>query len=798
MHENIIETDHEGMELDSIELPDSLPVIPLSEFVIYPLMVLPMFVTSKESLAAAKKASREEKLVLMLAEDGERNKRKTKNLEEDFYEIGTLANIIKEHQLSDGKYRIIIQGLTRVRVKAVAKKGNLITAQVEKVTEPRLRAKDSEITAWIRNMRDSLDKAIGLGKSISPDILIFASNVQDPGRLADLAVATIELDIEDQQIILDELNPLTRLKKVFKLYSNELEVLEMQQKISNSAKGEMEKSHKEYFLRQQLKAIQQELGDIGDGDDEISELALKLKKSKMPKEAFEEAIRQLEKLERMHSDAAEASVIRNYLDVMLDLPWSKSTKDRLDLKRAKEILDEDHYDLEKVKERILEHLGVMKLKKGNIKGPILCFVGPPGVGKTSLGRSIARALNRKFIRLSLGGVRDEAEIRGHRRTYVGALPGRVVQGINQVNSNNPVFMMDEVDKIGSDFRGDPSSALLEVLDPEQNTTFRDNYLGVDFDLSKVMFILTANRLDTIQPAFRDRMEIIHLSGYTEEDKIHIARKYLIKKQRKEAGITANQLTIDDSALKAVIKSYTSEAGVRSLEREIASVCRKVARKVAEGHKGKTKVTGEDIPEYLGPPKVLPNQMLEENTIGVATGLAWTATGGDVLFIESISMEGKGNLTLTGQLGEVMQESAKAALSFIKANSEKLCCHNYKFAEKDLHVHVPEGAIPKDGPSAGVSITTSMVSAFTGIPVRKDIAMTGEITLRGRVMAIGGVKEKVLAAKRIGISEIIIPKQNEKDLADIQDDLRKGVEIHLVNHIDEVLELAIPGLKNKKG
>lgn len=797
MSERTIETEHEYTEPDNIELPESIPVIPLSEFIIYPLMVLPMFATSKESLAAARKASRDDKLVLMLGEPGERNPRKNKNLEEDFFQIGTLANIVKEHQLNDGKFRIIIQGLTRVKIKSVTKKGNLISAVAERVVLPVPRAKDSEITAWIRNMRDSLDRAISLGKAITPDILIFAGNVQDPGRLADLAAATMDLDIMDQQAILEEIHPLKRLKKVFKFYSNELEVLEMQQKISNNAKGEMEKSHKEYFLRQQIKAIQQELGDIGgEGDDEINELAERLRKAKMPDEALTEALRQLEKLDRMHSDAAEASVIRNYLDVMIDLPWSRSTKDRLDLKRAKEILDEDHYDLEKVKERILEHLGVMKLKKGNIKGPILCFVGPPGVGKTSLGRSIARALNRKFIRLSLGGVRDEAEIRGHRRTYVGALPGRVVQGITQVKSNNPVFMMDEVDKIGSDFRGDPSSALLEVLDPEQNTTFRDNYLGVDFDLSKVMFILTANRLDTIQPAFRDRMEIIQLSGYTEEDKVHIAKKYLISKQRKQAGITANQLTIEDSALKILIKSYTSEAGVRNLEREIASVCRKVARTVAEGHKGKTVVTADDIAEYQGPPKITPNQMLETNTVGVATGLAWTGTGGDVLFIETIVMPGKGGLTLTGQLGEVMQESAKAALSFIKANAEALCCENFNFAEKDLHVHVPEGGIPKDGPSAGVSMTTSMVSAFTGTPVRNDLAMTGEITLRGRVMAIGGVKEKVLAARRIGIKEIILPKQNEKDLSEIQEELLKEIKIHLVSTLDEVLELAIPDLKHK--
>jgi ATP-dependent Lon protease len=798
MKNDVIE--NSGSDIDSLDLPEELPLIPLSDFVVYPLMVLPMTLSLNESVNAADAAMSGSRMVLLLAErdsdelpGSAKGEDKDGSYEDRFYKIGTAASILRTHKLSDGRSRVIVQGLTRIRVNAIKKENGYLIGEIEKVEEVEITEDDTEVIAWVRNIRESLEKAASYGKVISPEIMLFASNVEEPGRLADLAAATIELDVDDAQKILEETEPLKRLKRVFSYYSNELQILEMQNRISMSAKGEMEKSHKEYFLRQQLKAIQQELGDANEYDDEIGEIRERIIKAKMPDDAHAEAERQLEKLERMHPDASEASVIRNYLEVMVDLPWSKSTNDRLDLIKAKEILDQDHYDLEKVKERILEHLGVMKLKKGKMRGPILCFVGPPGVGKTSLGRSIARALRRKFFRLSLGGVRDEAEVRGHRRTYVGAMPGRIIQGVNQVSSNNPVYMMDEVDKIGQDFRGDPSSALLEVLDPEQNSTFRDNYLGVDFDLSKVMFILTANRLDTIQPAFRDRMEIIELPGYAEEDKVHIANNYLLKKQRREAGITANQLQIDDDTLKKIIRGYTSEAGVRSLERQIAAICRKVARKVAEGKRGRVVVTPENLEDFLGPIKNLGEQMLETDTVGVATGLAWTPAGGDVLFIEAILMKGKGNLTLTGQLGEIMQESAKAGLSYLKANAEQFELSNIDFAKHDLHIHVPEGAIPKDGPSAGVSMITSMISAYSGKPVRRDVALTGEISLRGRVMPVGGIKEKVLAARRLGIKEIILPKQNEKDLVEIQENLRKEITFHFAESVDDVVRIMIPSL-----
>jgi len=787
-------------DIDTIDIPEELPLIPLEDFVIYPLMVLPMTLSQFESVNAADEAMKGSRMVVLLSqrerqEDELRPQDAVSTDLSEYYSIGTAATILRTHKLSDGRSRVIVQGLTRVKVTSLKNHDKHLLASVEKIEEDPVDEDDVEISAWVRNIRESLEKAASYGKVISPEIMLFTSNVEDPGRLADLAAATIDLDITDSQRILEEIHPLRRLQRVHSFYNNELQILEMQHRISLTAKGEMERSHKEYFLRQQLKAIQQELGDADQMDDEIEELRDRLIKAKLPEDAFLEASRQLEKLERMHPDASESAVIRNYLEVMVDLPWSKSSKDRLDLKKAREILDEDHYDLDKVKERILEHLGVMKLRKGKMRGPILCFVGPPGVGKTSLGRSIARALKRKFIRLSLGGVRDEAEIRGHRRTYVGSMPGRILQGLNQVGTNNPLFMMDEVDKIGQDFRGDPSSALLEVLDPEQNNTFRDNYLGVDFDLSKVMFILTANRLDTIQPAFRDRMEVINLSGYTEEDKIQIANSYLIKKQRREAGITANQLKIRNDALKAIISGYTAEAGVRNLEREIASICRKVARRVAEGKRGKIMVTAENLKDYLGPIKNISERMLDDDTVGVTTGLAWTATGGDVLFIETIIMAGKGRLTLTGQLGEVMQESAKAALSYIKAKADSLDLSAFKFEKHDIHVHVPEGAIPKDGPSAGVSMATSLISSFARKPVRRDVAMTGEISLRGRVMPVGGIKEKVLAARRIGISEIIMPALNEKDLSEIQDELKQTMTFHFVESIDDVIKIALPGVLN---
>jgi ATP-dependent Lon protease len=571
--------------------------------------------------------------------------------------------------------------------------------------------------------------------------------------------------------------------------TKELEVLTMQQEISSQAKGEMDRSQREFFLRQQLKAIQSELGEGNELGEEIAQLRDKALKARMPKPVLEEVERQLKKLERMHPDAAETATLRNWLDWMVTLPWGKSTKDNLDLKEAQKILDDDHYGLDKVKERIVEYLAVRKLKE-KTKGPLLCFVGPPGVGKTSLGKSIARALGRKFVRLSLGGVKDEAEIRGHRRTYVGSMPGRIVQGIHQAGANNPVFMMDEVDKIGADFRGDPSSALLEVLDPEQNNSFRDHYLGVPFDLSNTMFICTANLTDTIQPAFLDRMEVLRLAGYTEDEKLEIAKRHLVPKQLDEHGLTPEYLVFTDKALKALINTYTREAGLRNFEREIAAIARKVARRVAEGETGTVRVTPGSLQRFLGAPKTLPEERLKKDAVGIATGLAWTATGGDVLFVEASLMKGKGRLTLTGHLGDVMKESAQAALSWARSHARAHGIKDEVFAINDLHVHVPEGAIPKDGPSAGITMATAILSALTGRAVRAALAMTGEITLRGQVLPIGGLKEKILAARRAGIETIVCPKLNEKELDEVAAHLRRGMTFHLVEDVEEVLKLAL--------
>ncbi|MFI4943198.1 MAG: endopeptidase La, partial [Burkholderiales bacterium] len=646
-----------------------------------------------------------------------------------------------------------------------------------------------EVEAMMRNVKAALEKSQNLGKPISPEVIVIANNMEEPGRLADLTASNLDLKVEGAQAILEAIDPVERLRRVHELMTKELEVLTMQQEISSQAKGEMDRSQREFFLRQQLKAIQSELGEGNELGEEIAQLKEKAQKAKMPKPVMEEVERQLKKLERMHPDAAETATLRNWLDWMVTLPWGKATKDSLDLIEAQRILDEDHYGLEKIKERIIEYLAVRKLKE-KTKGPLLCFVGPPGVGKTSLGRSIARALGRKFVRLSLGGVKDEAEIRGHRRTYVGSMPGRIIQGIHQAAANNPVFMMDEVDKIGADFRGDPSSALLEVLDPEQNNAFRDHYLGVPFDLSNTMFICTANLTDTIQPAFLDRMELIRLSGYTEDEKLEIAKRHLIPKQLEEHGLTPEHLLFTDPALKSIINSYTREAGLRSFEREIAAVCRKVARKVAEGQTGTVRVTPGLLHKFLGAAKTLPEERLKKDTVGISTGLAWTATGGDVLFVEASIMKGKGRLTLTGQLGDVMKESAQAALSWARSHARAHGIKDEVFAQNDLHVHVPEGAIPKDGPSAGITMATAILSALTMRPVRSGLAMTGEITLRGQVLPIGGLKEKILAARRAHIDTIVFPKLNKKDLDEVPVHLRRGMSFHMVDNVDEVLALAL--------
>ena len=621
--------------------------------------------------------------------------------------------------------------------------------------------------------------------------MVIAANLDDPARLTDLAASNLDLKLEEAQQILETIDPVERLKRVNELLTREINLLTMQQEISSAAQGEMNKSQREYFLRQQLKAIQSELGEGEDVAEEVENYRKKIEEKQIPGEAREEIEKQIKRLERSHPDSAETSIIRTYLDWMTGLPWGMMSADNHDLVRARGVLDEDHYDLEKIKERILEYLAVRKLRGQKMKGPILCFVGPPGVGKTSLGRSIARALDRKFVRISLGGVRDEAEIRGHRRTYVGALPGRIIQGINQAATSNPVFMLDEVDKIGADYRGDPSSALLEVLDPEQNFSFRDHYLGVPYDLSNVMFIVTANVLDTIQPAFLDRMEVIRLSGYTDEEKLSIAKQHLIPKQMEENGINEVPVVWTDNGITKIITGYTKEAGLRNLEREIGTICRKIAVQVAEGKTDQTwRITDANVEKYLGPMKHFAEELLERDQVGVATGLAWTAVGGDILFIEAIAVKGKGKLVLTGQLGDVMKESAQAALTYARAHAEEQNIPSDYFENHDIHIHVPAGAIPKDGPSAGITMTSAIISMITGRPVKRNVAMTGEVTLRGDVLPIGGVKEKVLAARAAKINTVILPKLNERDMVDVPEPIKRDMQFFFVEHVEEVLKIAL--------
>jgi ATP-dependent Lon protease len=768
------------------KIPDSLPVLPLRDIVIFPFMIVPLYVSREKSIKAVDQALADNRMILLAAQKRQDDEEPGPD---DVYPVGTVALIMRMLKLPDGRIRVLVQGIGRARIQSFEEGTAHLQARIESIPEPEVPDKGLEIEALMRNVKAALEKSANLGKPISPEVIVIATNMEEPGRLADLTASNLDLKVEGAQEILEAIDPIERLRRVHELMAKELEVLAMQQEISSQAKGEMDRSQREFFLRQQLKAIQSELGEGNELSEEIASLKEKAHKAKMPKPVMEEVERQLKKLERMHPDAAETATLRNWLDWMVTLPWGKSTKDQLDLKEAQRILDEDHYGLEKVKERIVEYLAVRKLKD-KMKGPLLCFVGPPGVGKTSLGRSIARALGRKFVRLSLGGVKDEAEIRGHRRTYVGSMPGRIIQGIHQAGSNNPVFMMDEVDKIGADYRGDPSSALLEVLDPEQNNSFRDHYLGVPFDLSNVMFICTANLTDTIQPAFLDRMEVLRLSGYTEDEKLEIAKRHLLPKQLEEHGITREQLLFTDRALRGVINSYTREAGLRNFEREIASIARKVARRVAEGQPDLVKLTPASLHRYLGAPKILPDEILKKDNVGVAMALAWTATGGDVMFIEASSMKGKGRLTLTGSLGDVMKESAQAALSYARARARTFGIREDYFATHDLHVHVPEGAIPKDGPSAGITIAAAVISVFTNRPVRRTVAMTGEITLRGNVLPIGGLKEKLLAARRAGITTVIVPELNKKELDEIPPHLKRGLEIHLVDEVEEVLRLAL--------
>jgi len=769
-----------------LQIPKELPVLMLRDIVVFPYMVVPLFVGRDKSKNAIEESLSSHRMILLLTQ---KNAEVEDPKREDSYDVGTVALIMRMLKLPDGRIRILAQGIMRAKVAKLDENRPYYAARIKVLESPEKEHESLESEALMRNVRSDLEKATNLGKNIPPEVMIIAANVDEPGRLADLTASHLELKVKEAQALLAIIKPDIRLKKVYELLTKELELLDVQSKISTEAKGEMDKLQKQYFLRQQMKAIQKELGEGNEIQEEILSYKEKLLKLKVAKEVREELEKQIQRLSQMNPESAETAVVRNYLDWMFALPWNKTTVDNLNLKKAKTILDEDHYGLDKVKERILEYLGVRKLSK-KIKGPILCFVGPPGVGKTSLGRSIARALGRKFIRMSLGGIRDEAEIRGHRRTYVGAMPGRIVQGIRRCLSNNPVFMLDEVDKIGADFRGDPSSALLEVLDPEQNYSFRDNYLSVPYDLSKVMFITTANLLDTIQPAFRDRMEVIRLPGYTEEEKLEIALRHLIPKQILENALNGTLISFTKGAIKKIISFYTREAGVRNLEREISAVCRKVARKVAEGKIKLSKITSQNIESYLGPPKIFKDQLHQANRVGVATGVAWTAAGGELLFVEATKMRGKGVLTLTGSLGDVMKESAQAALAYARSHAMEFNVDPKIFAENDFHIHIPEGAIPKDGPSAGITMATVLLSVCTGMMIKWDVAMTGEITLRGQVLPVGGIKEKVLAAQRAGVKKMILPLPNKKDLIDIPKKILKEMKFIFVEDINQVFEHAL--------
>jgi len=790
----LAKTEAKNIDLQqSIEIPKKLPLLPIRDIVVFPYMVLPLFVGREMSIKAIEVALESNRMIFLTSQ-------KDINVENpspsDLYSIGTVGVIMRMLKLPDGRIKILVQGVSRAKTVKFLQKEPFYQVEVKTFPDVPMIV-DLETEALMRNVKEQIERLVSFGKVILPDIMVVIENVDDPGKLADLAIANMGLKVEQAQEILEITDPILRIKRINEALGKEIELLSMQQKIQADVRGEIDKTQREYFLREQLKAIQRELGETDDRSEDMRELRERVKEAKLTEKASKEAEKQLRRLERMHPDAAEASMTRTYIEWLAELPWSKATKDNLDLKAAHKILEEDHYDLEKVKERIIEYLAVRKLKE-KMKGPILCFVGPPGVGKTSLGKSIARALGREFVRISLGGVRDEAEIRGHRRTYVGALPGRIIQGIKTAGNNNPVFMLDEIDKIGADFRGDPSAALLEVLDPEQNNSFSDHYIGLPFDLSRVMFITTANMTDPIPGPLKDRMEIIRLSGYTEQEKLGIAKSYLVPRQLAEHGITEKQISIPDKAIIQVIAQYTREAGVRNLEREIGHLCRKVARKVAEGEDELYTITPQNLHAYLGVQKFMPEVERERDEIGVVTGLAWTETGGDILYIEATSMRGKGMLTLTGHLGDVMKESAHAALTYVRSRAEKLGINPDVFAKTDVHIHVPAGAIPKDGPSAGVTMATALASVFTNTPVRKDIAMTGEVTLRGRVMPIGGLKEKTLAARRAGIKTVIIPKENEKDLEDLPKYLRKDMNFIFATTVDDVLAAALRNKVNDKG
>jgi len=772
--------------VEVLNIPDVLPVMAMRDAVMFPFAIIPLTVGRELSVRAVDEALAHDRLILLLTQ---RNPQHEAPGPEDLFETGCVATIMRMLKLPDGTVRILVQGLSRARVDYFSRTDPYFEARLTRLEEPTTGPADLEAEAFVRSIRQGLERVSTIGRQISPEVLLITSTLEDPLRLADLAASNLGLEVGDAQQVLETIEAMPRLRRVHELLEREIALAEMQQQLSSQVRGEIDRNQREFFLRQQLRAIQQELGEADDLESEMAEYREKAAAIGLSEEASEAVSRQLKRLATMHPESAESSVLRTWLDWMTTLPWSKVTDDNLDIAAARTILNQDHYDLDKVKQRILEFLAVRQLRPEG-KGPILCFVGPPGVGKTSLGRSIARALGREFVRSSLGGVRDEAEIRGHRRTYVGALPGRIIQGLSQAGSSNPVFMLDEVDKLGADVRGDPSSALLEVLDPEQNDSFRDHYLGVVYDLSKVLFIATGNVTETIQPAFLDRMEVIRLSGYTEEEKLEIARRHLIPRQVEENGLAAHGLDFTTTALMRLIGGHTREAGLRNLEREIGSVCRKVAVQVAEKRPAVHRVTPATVERLLGPPKFLDEHPLKADRVGVATGLAYTTVGGEVLLVEAIPLLGKGDLALTGSLGDVMKESAAAALSLAKAQAKTLGIADGWFEGHSLHVHVPAGGIPKDGPSAGVTILAAMVSAASGRPVRHDLAMTGEITLRGDVLPVGGIKEKVLAAHRAGIRTLIMPKWNAKDTEDLPAKVKETITFHFAEKMTDVVKIAL--------
>ena len=766
-----------------------LPLLPLRGVIVFPNMVIHLDVGREGSKNALDEAMLKDNLILLVTQKEAQIDEPESN---DLYLMGTIVNIKQMLKLPGGTIRVLVEGLNRARIKEFVQSKPYFKVLVEELQESE--AKTTEIEALTRSVLLQFEQYIKLSKKIPLEILANVTEIEEPGRLADIIASHLMLKIDQKQNILEAVEPQSRLEILAEILNREMEILELERKINLRVRKQMEKTQKEYYLREQIKAIQKELGERDERTAEVDEYREKMKEIELPEEVEKKVLKEIDRLEKMPAAAAEAVVIRTYLDWMLELPWSVQTEDRLELEIVAKILDEDHYGLEKVKERIIEYLAVRSLTQ-KIKGPILCLIGPPGVGKTSLARSIARALERKFVRISLGGVRDEAEIRGHRRTYVGALPGRIIQGIRQAKSRNPVFLLDEVDKMSTDFRGDPSSALLEVLDPEQNNSFSDHYIEVPFDLSQVMFITTANNRFSIPQPLLDRMEAIYLPGYTEEEKVKIAQRHLIGKQLQENGLSEKNLRISEGTLRHIVREYTREAGVRNLEREIANICRKTAREVVKNNGYRVSVSRSNLHKYLGPPRFRYGMAEKKNEIGVAMGVAWTESGGDLLAIEVTLMKGKGKLILTGKLGDIMQESAQAALSYIRSRADSLGIDENFYNEYDIHIHVPEGAIPKDGPSAGITMATAMVSALTCTPVDHKLAMTGEITLRGRVLPIGGVKEKVLAAHRAGIKKIILPVDNKKDLAEIPGNVRRRLEFILVDHIDQVLEKAL--LQEKK-